>query len=138
MAEAVILDSEAVYALAQPKQRGVLATRARNVLRIALERQAVIRVPAPVLGEVCRGSRFDAAIDHLLNGRGIAVADLTRPIAQRAGALLNDARLSSEHAVDAFVAATALDFEASVIITGDLHDFKRLLARHPNVHVFGL
>jgi predicted nucleic acid-binding protein len=138
VAEAVILDSEAVYALAQPKQRAVLAARARDILRIALEHRALIRVPAAVLGEVCRGARFDSAIDHLLNGRGIGVADLTRPIAQRAGALLNEARLSSEHAVDAFVAATALDYETSVVMTGDPGDIQRLLARHPHVRVLGI
>ncbi|HEX2879921.1 MAG TPA: PIN domain-containing protein [Polyangiaceae bacterium] len=138
MAETVILDSEAVHALAQPKHRGILARRADVVLRVALERRALIRVPAPVLAEVCRGPRFDAAVEHLLNNRGIGVTDLTRQIAQRAGALLAEARMSSDHAVDAFVAATALDHDASVIVTGDQRDMRRLLARHPQIQVFGI
>jgi hypothetical protein len=135
MVEAVVLDSEAVHALAQPKQRAVLAARARDILRIAFEQRALIRIPAAVLAEVCRGSRFDAAVDHLLNGRGVGVTDLTRSIAQRAGALLSEARLSSEHAVDAFVAATALAYENSIVITGDPNDIRKLLARHPQVRV---
>lgn len=138
MAETVILDSETLHALAQPKQRSSLARRAREILRVAFERRALIRVPTPVLAEVCRGPRFDAAIEHLLNDRGIGVTDLTRPIAQRAGALLAEARMSSDHAVDAFVAATALEHEASVVITGDPRDIQRLLARHPQVQVFGI
>jgi hypothetical protein len=52
--------------------------------------------------------------------------------------LLNEARLSSEHAVDAFVAATALDYETSIVVTGDPGDIQRLLARHPQVHVLGI
>ncbi len=54
----------------------------------------MMRVPAPVLGEICRGPRFDAAICHVLNDRGILVEPLTEQIARRAGALLSEARMS--------------------------------------------
>ena len=138
MAEALILDSEAVNALARAGERGVLAERARAILAVAHERRALVRVPAPVLGEVCRGPRFDAAVDHLLNGRGIVVHDLTRAIAQRAGALLAKARLASAHAVDAFVVATALEFDRAVVATGDPDDIRRLAARHRRLRVFAL
>lgn len=138
MAEALILDSEAVNSLAHSLERRVLAERARAILRVAHERHALVRVPAPVLAEVCRGPRFDAAVDHLLKGRGIAVADLTRSVAQRAGALLSSAGLSSRHAVDAFVVATALEFEAAVIATADPDDMRRLAAPHRRVRVFSL
>jgi hypothetical protein len=57
MAEALILDSEAVNALANATERGVLAERARAILTVAYERGALVRVPAPVLAEVCRGPR---------------------------------------------------------------------------------
>jgi hypothetical protein len=138
MAEALVLDAEALNSLARASERAVLAERARAILAVAHERHALVRVPAPVLGEICRGPRFDSAIDYLLNGRGIMVHDLTRPIAQRAGALLREARLSSEHAVDAFVVATALEFDASIIATGDPDDIRRLAARHRRVRVFPL
>jgi predicted nucleic acid-binding protein len=136
LAEALILDSEAVNSLARAAERSVLAERARAISAIALERQALVRVPAAVLAEVCRGPTFDAAVDRLLTQRGIAVCDLTRSIAQRAGALLAKAKLSSRHAVDAFVVATALDFEAAVIATGDPADIRRLAAPHRQLRVF--
>jgi hypothetical protein len=103
MAEALILDAEALNALAQPSARGVVAGRASAVLRLAYERRALIRVPAPVLAEVCRSVRHDAAVNRLLSNPGVLVAALTRPVAQRAGHLLARLKLSSAHAVDAFV-----------------------------------
>jgi PIN domain len=138
VAEALILDAEAVHSLARSTERGVLAHRARAILSVANERGALVRVPAPVLAEVCRGPRFDAAVNHLLNGHGIGVCDLTRPIAQRAGALLTRAQLSSEHAVDAFVVATALEFATAVIATGDPADIRRLATAYRQITVLSL
>jgi predicted nucleic acid-binding protein len=138
MAEALILDAEAVNALARATERSVLAERGRAILTVAHERRALVRVPAPVLAEVCRGPRFDAAINHLLKGRGIGVLDLTRAMAQRAGALLAAAGLSSRHAVDAFVVATALEFDAALIATGDVRDIGQLIGSHRQVRVLGL
>ncbi|HMR04291.1 MAG TPA: PIN domain-containing protein [Polyangiaceae bacterium] len=136
MAEALILDSEAVNALAHAAERGKLAHRARAIATVAFERRALVRIPAPVLAEVCRGPRFDAAVHRLIGERGIGVVDLTRSIAQRAGALLAKAKLSSAHAIDAFVVATALEFETAVIATGDQADMQRLAARFRTVKVF--
>jgi predicted nucleic acid-binding protein len=138
MAEALILDAEALNALAQPSARGVVAGRASAVLRLAYERRALIRVPAPVLAEVCRSVRHDAAVNRLLSNPGVLVAALTRPVAQRAGHLLARLKLSSAHAVDAFVVATALEFETAVIATGDPADIRRLAAPFPHVGVFAL
>lgn len=128
MAEALILDSEAVHSLARATERAVLAVRARAILTVAYERRALVRVPAPVLAEVCRGHRFDDAVNHLLHDRGIVVSDLSRTIAQRAGELLYRSKLSSKYAIDAFVVATALEFETAIIATGDLDDIRRLAA----------
>jgi predicted nucleic acid-binding protein len=138
VAEALILDSEAVNALAHATERAVLAERSRAILQVAHERRALVRVPAAVLAEVCRGPRFDGAIERLLNDRGIVVCALTRSIAQRAGGLLAKAKLSSEHAVDAFVVATALDFESAVIATGDPSDIRRLSSAQRQLRVFAL
>jgi predicted nucleic acid-binding protein len=138
MAEALILDSEAVNALANATSRGVLGERARAILAVAHERRALVRVPAPVLAEVCRGPRYDAAVDHLFTSRGIGVHELTRAIAQRAGHLLARAKLSSVHAVDAFVVSTALEFDAAVIATGDPRDIQRLAARSRRVRTFAI
>jgi hypothetical protein len=98
----------------------------------------LLRVPAPVLAEVCRGSRFDAAVNQLLNREAIGVVDLTREIAQTAGALLAKARLSSAHAIEAFVVATALDFDAAVIATRDAKDIKRLSAPYRQLSLMQL
>ncbi|MGE5787289.1 MAG: PIN domain-containing protein [Myxococcales bacterium] len=136
MAEALILDSEAVNSLVRATERGVLADRARAILATACERRALVRVPSPVLAEVCRGSRFDAAINRLLLGKGIVVSDLTRGIAQRAGGILQKAKLSSAHAVDAFVVASALDYDSAVIATGDEDDMRRLAAPYRSIRIF--
>jgi len=138
VAEALILDSEALNALANPTQRASLALRARAIARVAQQRGALVRVPAPVLAEVCRGGPLDASINHLLNRDFVKVVDLSRPIAQRAGSLLAAARMSSAHAVDAFVVAVALEFDLSIIASGDPKDIKRLAANHPQVSVLPL
>ena len=138
MAEALILDAEAVNALAHPSERKVLAARAAAILRLAYERRALVRIPAPVLAEVCRGIRYDSAINHLLNNPGIGVAELTRAVAQQAGHLLARLKLSSAHAVDAFVVATAVQFDTAVIATGDPDDIRRLAAPFSRVGVLAL
>ena len=138
MAETLILDSEAVNALARPTERSVLAARTSAILRLSQEKRALVRVPAPVLAEVCRGLKYDSAINLLLNNPGIRVSELTRPIAQQAGHLLARFQLSSAHAVDAFIVATAAQFETAVIATGDPDDIRRLAAPFPKIGIFSL
>src|SRR5205085_2214214 len=101
VAQALILDSEALNALARARERGALAHRARAILQVAHEERALVRVPAPVLAEVCRGGPVDAPVERVLDGRGIVVVQLTEATARRAGALLAKAKLGSAHAVDA-------------------------------------
>jgi predicted nucleic acid-binding protein len=136
MAEALILDSDALNALANRLTRSALAARARAILTVALQRGVLVRVPSPVLAEVCRGPRFDAAINHVMRARGILVHDLNEHIARRAGAILTRAKLSSNHAVDAFVVATAAEYPASMIATGDISDLTRLAAAIKHVRLF--
>jgi hypothetical protein len=88
--------------------------------------------------EVCRGERFDAAVNRPLNDKGIGVCKLTRELSQRAGGLLAKVGLASEHTIDAFVVATALSFERAVIATGDPKDIKRLVGSARKVKVFAL
>jgi len=52
VARTLILDAEAIHALARPRERGALAERARAILQVAREEGGVVRVPAPVLAEV--------------------------------------------------------------------------------------
>jgi hypothetical protein len=51
---------------------------------------------------------------------------------------LERVRLSSAHAVDAFVVATALHFDAAVIATGDPRDMQRLAAPFPRIGILEL
>jgi len=138
MAEALILDAEALNALARPDERKVLFERARAILLVAHERKSLIRVPAPVLAELYRGSHFDAPLDHLLKSRGIVICDLTPKIARSAGGLLAKAKRSSAHAIDAFVVATALTFDKAVITTGDSDDIKILAAGSRRITILAL
>ena len=138
MAEALILDSEAVNALANPKARGVQAQRAAAILRLAYQKRALVRVPAPVLAEVCRGVRYDSAVNHLLNNPGVRVVELTRTAAQQAGHMLARLKLSSAHAIDAFVVATALQFHTAVIATAEPKDIQRLAASFSKIGIFAL
>lgn len=138
MARTLILDSEALNALARARERPALALRARAILTVAHEERALVRVPAAVLAEVCRGGARDAPIDHVLNDRGIVVAPLTTGIARRAGALLARAKLASAHAVDAFVVATAEELRPSIIATHDVDDIRRLSAGLRDVRVVSI
>ncbi len=138
MAEALILDAEALNALAHASERGVLAERARAILRVAHDRGALVRVPAPVLAEVCRGQQFDAPVNRILAGRGIMVLELTREISQRAGHILARVGLSSAHAVDAFVVASAQEFSSATIATGDPTDIRRLVGSTRTLRVFAI
>jgi predicted nucleic acid-binding protein len=138
VARALVLDAEALHALARARERGTLTQRARAVLQVAHEEQALVRVPAPVLAEVCRGGLGDALISRALNGRGIVVVDLTASAARRAGALLARIGLGSTHAVDAFVVATAPELGPSVIATGDPDDLRRLAAGSQNLRIIAI
>ncbi|MFO0550740.1 MAG: PIN domain-containing protein [Polyangiaceae bacterium] len=136
MAEALILDSEALNALAHPGEPGVLALRTRAILQVARDRKAIVRVPAPVLAEVCRSPKLDAAIQQVLSLKGILIEPLTERVARRAGHLLARVKSSSAHAIDAFVVATALEFPSSLIATGDVDDIERLASSFSQVQLF--
>ena len=135
MAQTLILDSEALHALAFERERAALTLRARAILTVALQEGALVRVPAPVLAEVARGARRAAAVQRVVHGRGIEVVALDASMARTAGALLEKARLSSAHAVDAFVVATALAFHSAIIATGDPTDLAKLAAGQRGVRI---
>ncbi len=136
MADILLLDAEALSALAHARRRAAAALRARAILQVAYDHRALVRVPAPVLAEVYRGGSRDAALDLILGGTGIVVLDLTDRIARRAGALLSAAKLDSAHAVDAFVVATAVCAGGALIATHDPDDLRRLAARAPEVRIW--
>ena len=134
----LILDSEALSAIAHAKTRTSSALRAAAVLKVAWENDARVCVPSPVLAEVYRGGPRDAAIDHTLTSRGIVVLDHNAAIARRAGGLLMRARLGSAHAVDAFVVATALFLGGATIATHDPADIRRLAGNDRGIRVWSI
>lgn len=138
MGEALVLDSEALSALANVRERGAHSLRARAVLGLARAEKMRVVIPSPVLSEVCRGLARDAAVLRLLTGHGMRVVALDATISRRAGALLERAKLGSAHAIDAFVVATALQFESATVATGDPKDLRRLAASFPQVRLFAL
>ena len=138
MAEVLVLDAEALSALAHATTRSVAAQRARAILSVAHELGGLVRVPAPVLAEAYRGGARDAAVERVLDGRGIRVVDLTAKMARQAGALLGACKLDSSHAVDAFVVATAASYGPAIIATHDPEDIRRLAARLPMIRVWAI
>ena len=131
----LILDSEALSALARPHEAGERHQRVRAGLRSAERRGWPVRVPSAVLVEVYRGGGTDEAIDLLL-GRGFArVVTTGVRIARLAGHLLARTGSGSEMAVDALVVATAVRLGGGLILTHDPADLDALAAGHPNVRV---
>jgi hypothetical protein len=138
VAAALILDAEALNAIAHASERAALANRARAILQVAHDEGALVRVPSPVLAEVCRGGPRDAPVNRVLNGRGLVVVGLGAGAARRAGTLLSRAKMGSAHAVDAFVVATALEFGSAVIATGDPDDITRLSSGFRQIRIFAV
>ncbi len=89
---------------------------------------------AAILAEILRGGARDAGIYRVLSG--VAVEPVTREIGERAGNLIGTARLGTEQAVDAMVAATALEqAEPGLLVTSDVPHLSALVAEHERVAV---
>jgi predicted nucleic acid-binding protein len=86
-----------------------------------------------VLADVGRTQHRARAVNVAV--RKLVIVPTDRIIAQRAGLMLGRIGRGSEPAVDAFVAATAAQYQPVVIITGDTDDFALLCASLPAVHV---
>jgi predicted nucleic acid-binding protein len=105
----LVLDSEGLSKLAAGD------ARARAYLDTALARRARVAVSAITLTEVLRGGPRDAAVHRVLSR--ITVVPVSPEIGRRAGELLGATGLSGHRcAIDAVVAATALDLERPVVL----------------------
>jgi predicted nucleic acid-binding protein len=132
---ALILDSEALSALARPRASPLRHQRVRAALRSAQKRREPVRVPSATLIELYRGQGADEAIDLELN-RGYAKVITTGVrIARLAGDLLAGAGAGSEMAIDALVVATAIRLGGGLILTDDPADLERLSANYPNIRI---
>lgn len=114
----LILDSGGVLALARGDPK------ARSIVRAATERGFLVAIPAPVVAEVHRGGRRDAAVDRVLTAVDMVIPT-SETVARRAGELLGAAGLDDP--VDAIVVAEALASLPAMILTSDSGDVRRLL-----------
>jgi len=136
VAQVLILDSQALSALAHATTRSVAAQRARAIMTVARETSALVRISSAIIAEVCRGGARDAAVNRVLATGAVGIVNVDATIARRAAALLGAAKLDSAHAVDAFVVATAVVLSPSIIATHDPDDIGRLAARIPNIRIW--
>jgi predicted nucleic acid-binding protein len=132
---ALILDSEALSALARPRSAPGRHERVRAAMHSAHLRAEPVRIPSAALVELYRGGTNDETIELEL-GRGYArVVTTGVRIARLAGHLLATIGAGTEMAVDALVVATAIRLGGGLILTHDTDDLERLAANHPNVRV---
>jgi predicted nucleic acid-binding protein len=131
----LILDSEALSSLANPRHNPRRHQLVRAGLRSAARRGEPVRVPSVVLVELYRGQGHDEPIDRVLAQGFVRVVTTGALIARHAGHLLVDADRGSELAVDALVVATTIWLGGGLILTHDPADLKLLSARHPAVRI---
>jgi predicted nucleic acid-binding protein len=132
----MVLDNEAVSKAATDRAMYVR-------LKVAYDDGHRVLTSAAVLAEVLRGGSRDAQVHRVLSRVG--VEPVSEAVGRRAGYLIGAAKMSSEQAVDAMVAATAIehaeqaeaaDQVASVlIVTSDLPHLTRLVAGRTGVAV---
>jgi predicted nucleic acid-binding protein len=117
----LVLDAEGLSKLAAGD------ARTRGYLDSARNRGARVAVSAITLTEALRGGPRDAAVHRVLSR--ITVITVTEAIARRAGELLGTTGLSGHRcAIDAVVAATALDTERpAILLTSDPDDLNKLV-----------
>lgn len=137
MNEVLVLDAEALSALAGPVTRRQREVRA--ALRAALRLDRDVVVPTVVLAELYRGAARSRGLDALLAREvGLLFRDTDRDLARQVGGVLAAARASSEHLVDAHSVAVAIERGGGVVLTGEPDDLERLAAPFTGVVVQGL
>lgn len=134
----LVLDSEAVSALARPEDNRNRHNQVRAAMRSAHARNAPVRVPTAVLVELYRGPGFDEPVDRVIAQGFAQVVTTGARIARIAGHLLARVGADSELAIDALVVATAIRLGGGIVLTHDPTDLAMLAARHPNVAVAGI
>jgi hypothetical protein len=93
-----------------------------------------VMTSAAILAEALRGSPRDAGVYRVLGG--VVVQPVSQAIGEAAGKLIGAANLGSGHAVDAILAATALNEPGPIVIaTSDLGDLTALVGDESRVSV---
>jgi predicted nucleic acid-binding protein len=115
------LDSGALIALSRGDRSAIA------LLKALRQEQTLLIIPAPVLAEVLRGNRADAAIHRILNCYSDEIVPTSAEAAKYAGELLGRAGASSTMTMDALIGATALEYKSTDLLTADEDDHRRLL-----------
>lgn len=131
-ARCLILDAEALSRLATGSPRRQVPILA--ALKALVRGDGELVTSSAVLTELLRG-KHDASIWSTIKRLRITTMPVDDRIAARSGRLLAKARMKSEHAIDAFVAATAETRTPAIVLTGDEADLLRLTAPLPDVIV---
>ncbi len=136
----LVLDNEGVMRLSDP---GLGGRAARARLEAARRRGAVVKTSAAILAEILRGNDRDARVHQIINK--IGVTPVSERIGARAGRLIGAAGLETSEAVDAMVAATAIEHveEAersgriitALIVTSDIPHLAKLVDGHDRVKI---
>ncbi|MEU8197548.1 PIN domain-containing protein [Microbispora amethystogenes] len=130
----------------RPREHGALVLDNEGLSRAATDRAMYVRLHAAhldgrrvltsavILAEALRGTPRDAGVHRVLGG--VVVEPVTREIGELAGKLIGTAGMSTDQAVDAMVAATALTQEGPVVIvTSDVPHLSALTAGHERIRV---
>jgi predicted nucleic acid-binding protein len=133
----VVLDAEALSALAGRNSKRQREVRAALAVALRLGREVVI--PAVVLAELYRGRGRSALLDSCLSREtGLHVRDTDRALARLVGDVLTTANAGSEMMVDAHVVAAAVEEAGGLLLTGDARDLERLAGPYRNVVVVSI
>jgi predicted nucleic acid-binding protein len=132
----VVLDAEALSAVARTAARASSASSAVNLMRAALAHDEEVMVPAAVLAELYRGPQHDQVVDACLGSfPAIVVVDTDRSLAREVGHVLARAGRGSADHVDASVVAVASRNRPAVIATADVDDITALAAGTSGVEI---
>lgn len=137
MGRSVVLDAEAVHAVAHQRRGSEAARRTQALLRWAQRNDADVYVPAATLIELYRGRPGDAEIDRVVALAGRVIPTSTR-IARVAGALLAAAGMDSRFAIEAVVVAEAVLLGDSIVATHNPDDLRALARGHPRVRILAI
>lgn len=134
MSRVLVLDAEALSALARP--RGDRFHEVRAALEAARRLSRDVVTPAVILAELCRGPGRNQVVDACLSRQSfIDVRDTDRGFARYVGGVLSAARADSSDLADAHVVAAAVEAGGGVLLTTDDADLNRLSSGYPNIHV---
>lgn len=134
MSPRLVLDSEAVTVLGEPRSGGFTQVRAALTAADRLGRDVV--VTCVTLAELYRGWNRSQVVDSMLSRElGVVLRDTDRSFARLVGGVLVAADAGSELLADAHAVAAAVETGGGVILTSDCEDLERLAAAYPNIQV---